>query len=169
MANFLVTGRAGSGKSTVAIELSGRGLEAFDADDIPGLSNWEDISTGDKVTLNNNRYVDIQKLQWIWDRKVLFAFLANLDGAFICGGADNDFSFEDLFAKHFVLDVNPETQIERIETRASNDYGKDPSMFTEILKKQNRHIQKAHARNAIIIDANQPIKAVVDAIAEYLQ
>jgi dephospho-CoA kinase len=38
----LVIGRAGSGKSSVANEIKGRGYNAFDADKVPGLARWED-------------------------------------------------------------------------------------------------------------------------------
>ena len=39
---MLITGRSGSGKSTVYRELRRRGLPAFDTDRVAGLARWVD-------------------------------------------------------------------------------------------------------------------------------
>jgi gluconate kinase len=169
MANYLITGRAASGKSAVADELKRRGVTAFDTDAIAGLSNWKNIKINKVVTVEDNRYVDLATLHWIWDKEVMRTFLRHRDNVFICGGADNDFDFDDLFRIHFVLDVTPAVQIERLQSRTSNDYGKDPGMFPRILEKQRVHIENAKLHSAIIIDAEQPVNAVVDTIMSYVQ
>ena len=169
MANYLITGRAASGKSAVAKELNYRNIKAFDTDAISGLSSWKDIRTNEVVTLKDNRYVNLDTLRWVWDKEVLRTFLRYQDNVFVCGGADNDFTFDDLFHIHFVLNVAPDVQIERLQSRISNDYGKDPAMFPKIIEKQRVHIENAKLHNAILIDAEQPIGAVVDSIMSYLQ
>ena len=169
MANHLITGRAASGKSTVVGELNRRGLTAFDTDAITGLSSWKNILTDETVVLKDSQYVDLSTLQWVWDKNILHTFLRHKDNVFICGGADNDFAFDDLFSIHFVLSVMPAVQIERLRSRTSNDYGKNPGMFPGIIEKQRQHIENAKLHNAIIIDAEQPIHTVVDTIMSYLQ
>ena len=168
MGNYLVTGRAGSGKSTLAEELNRRGRAAFDTDSIDRLSHWEDRKTHTAVTLTDNRFVDLANLEWRWDASVLRSFLQDKDGVFICGGADNDFDFEDLFAAHFVLSTSPETQIKRLSTRTSNDYAQDPAMHADIIEKQRQHVANAKLHDAIVIDAEKPIEFVVNAILSYL-
>jgi dephospho-CoA kinase len=169
MANYIITGRAALGKSAVAKELNSRNIKAFDTDAISELSSWRDIRTNEVVTLKDNRYVDLDTLRWVWDKEVLRTFLHHQDNIFVCGGADNDFTFDDLFHIHFVLNVTPDVQIERLQSRISNDYGKDPDMFPKIIEKQRVHIENAKLHNAIIIDAEQPIGAIVDSIMSYMQ
>ena len=55
---YLVTGRGGAGKSTVAEELKRRGYAAFDGDDLPGLSRSEDAVTGEPVKIDYSKYFD---------------------------------------------------------------------------------------------------------------
>jgi adenylate kinase family enzyme len=161
---YLVTGRAGSGKTTVAAELRRREYAAFDTDTIKGLSGWLNASTGLIDTISDNRFVDLSIYSWVWDPAVLTAFIENNPNAFICGGAENDFKFDHLFKKHFVLSIKPAAQIQRLIDRTTNEYGKDPAMHKRILEKQLEHEKTARLHSAIIIDAEQPIDIVVDAI-----
>lgn len=167
MGKYLITGRAGSGKSAVTEELRARRLPAFDTDKVPGLSSWQDVTTGEKVRLASNSYVDLQKLQWIWDAQVLSRLLEEHADIFICGGADNDLSFNEEFDATFVLDVKPDVQIGRLSSRTNNSYGKDPRMFPVILKDQASHLTKALELGAIAINANTPIEAVVNEILSH--
>ena len=169
MAKYLVTGRAASGKSAVTEELQRRGITVFDTDAITGLSGWRNIKTDEPVLVDDNTYVDLDTLAWVWNKKVLFDFIREKDNLFICCGADNDFDFEAYFDEHFVLAVTPTTQISRLRSRSKNDYGKDFRMFPMIIEKQRVHVENAKLHNAIIINAEQPIKAVVDTIMSHLQ
>lgn len=164
MANYLVTGRAGSGKSSVAAELRARGFETYDTDEIVGLAGWVDVTTKEKVRLTDSTNVDLDRYEWLWDEDILRHFISGKDGVILCGSADNDFVFEDCFAKHFVLNVLPHVQIERLLKRTMNDYGKDPAMHAAILAKQAEHIATARVRGAVIIDASQPVILIADQI-----
>jgi adenylate kinase family enzyme len=161
---MVITGRAGSGKTAVATELKQRGYDAFDTDNIPNLSNWFNVNTGERVTITGNTYVDRSRYSWAWDTATLRQLLDTHDNIFICGGADNDFDFDDWFDRHFVLSIEPELQIEHLQNRTNNDYGKDPRMFHTITEQQAAHISTGRARGAIVIDASKPITAVVDDI-----
>ncbi len=164
MPRYLVTGRAGSGKSTVASELRKRGYAAFDADSIDGLSSWIKRTTGQKVVIEDNTNVDLTQYDWLWDGDILRHFISDKETLFICGGAENDFSFETLFDQHFVLDIDADAQIQRLLSRIENDYGKNPAMHSSIVAKQAAHIADARTHGAIIIDATEPIDEVIDKI-----
>lgn len=163
---YLITGRAGSGKSAVTAELARRGYNAFDTDAVHGLSSWRDKTTKKLVSIKDNSFVDLNSYEWVWDPSVLNDLVSKHNDIFVCGGASNDFEFEDLFDKHFVLSVTPNIQIKRLQTRVNNDYGKDPRMFEAIIYGQALHAKKGEEYGAIIIDANLPIQTVVDTILE---
>ncbi|NCU38417.1 hypothetical protein EOL96_05160 [Candidatus Saccharibacteria bacterium] len=83
---------------------------------------------------------------------------------FVCGGADNDFEFESIFDKHFVLNVSPKVQARRLATRTNNDYGRDPAMHERIIAEQREQVKSGTKHGAIIVDADRPIQNVVDEI-----
>ena len=166
---ILVTGRAGSGKSAVCAELKLRGFPAFDADAVAGLSSWFDTYENKLVAIDARHYVDISRYEWRWSPDILRELLIEHPIIFLCGGADNDFDFEDLFDMHFVLKVSPSVQVKRLLERTNNSYGKNPAMHNAIVKESAKHIQVAAKLGLEIIDADRPIDIVVDEILEKLQ
>jgi len=165
----LVTGRAGSGKSSVCTELKRRGLPAFDADSVPGLSAWFDTYENRVVTIDAKDYVDISRYEWRWSPQILKEFIFEHSILFLCGGADNDFDFEDVFDMHFVLKVSPTIQVKRLVERTNNSYGKNPAMHNAIVKESAQHIQTAVKLGLKIINADMPITTVVDEILEKIR
>lgn len=162
MAKVLVTGRAGSGKTTVVHELLKRGYSAFDTDEVPLLSSWVNKTTGKAVTLEDCSVVDNKLYVWLWSPALLEEFIQGHKNLFICGGADNDYDFDTLFDYHFVLDVSPQIQSERVKHRTNNTYGK--GMIPVVIDDQKNHIAKARQQKSILINADQPIVRVVDDI-----
>lgn len=160
----LVTGRAGSGKTAVATELKRRNYNAFDSDDVPELSSWQDKQTGELAQLVDNSYVDLHRLHWVWNASVLEKLLKNNADVFLCGGADNDLSFYGKFDHHFVLNIEPDLQIKRLQTRTNNNYGSDPRMYDAIVAKEAAHVTQACQLGATALDASQPIEQVVDTL-----
>ncbi len=155
--NYLVTGLPGTGKTTVQEELKSRGYNAVDADESFGFRG--DPSTGRPSS-------DKNQLHWLWDEQKLEHLLSDVSqgGLYICGSASNREMFLDKFAKVFVLRVDDETLKQRILTRTSHDFGKDPIVLARQLANNQGVGGYAQKNGMILIDATQPIEKVVDDI-----
>src|SRR5260370_37751791 len=71
MAAFLVTGNPGSGKTTLAEELSRRGLTAIDSDYVPRLCHYEDdagntYSRAEAPLTSDEEWLSTHR--WVWSR-----------------------------------------------------------------------------------------------------
>jgi adenylate kinase family enzyme len=166
-----ITGVSGSGKSTVRAELSKRGYKVFgvDEDRIAAFYNNE---TG-KIT-DNPRTVQDRSPEWYahhtWkisrERVERLALQGENNLVFLCGDASNDEEVCDLFSRIVALTVDSATLEKRITTRTTNYFGKLPHEYASILEQQKRAGLYYRRLNAILIDATQPIEAVVDEILE---
>lgn len=166
--NILITGRSGSGKSTVCRELQKQDYLAFDGDNVHGLARWVDAKTGVPVSIDSDKVIDKSKVLWAWDTAVLAELLATHDGIILCGSADNDLDFFGLFDKVFVLTLQPEIQRERIVNRTEHNYGKLPEMQERILVEQAAFMKRAAKLGAIKVDATRTPAEIVMAIMEHV-
>lgn len=165
----LVTGRAGSGKSGIHHEFLNREINSVDMDKFPGLSNWVDLETGKKIHgFDASGLVDYTKVAWSWDSNILKGVLKAKKDMFFCGSASNDMEFFGDFDNVFVLDVNPDVQTHRLETRDSL-YGKDPAMQSVILAEQAEFVAQAISLGAIAIKNNDTPTEAVDEILRISQ
>jgi adenylate kinase family enzyme len=168
---YLVIGRAGSGKSSVAGELKERGHNALDADKVQGLARWEDAITGHPTSPEDIAYVDSSRFHWNWQTEKMADLLASEESLFLCGGADNDLSFVPSFDQTFVLDVNPKSQTRRLESvqrNQDNPYATHPDMVPIVLAEQADLVNSAIKLGAVAIDANQPLRKVFDEILSHI-
>jgi broad-specificity NMP kinase len=173
---FLLTGSAGTGKTTICQKLREKGYEAYDTDN-DGLSKWQNIETGYihpkssvkdvertpeflKVHAWNIPRQDIEELHDKSTEKIIF----------LCGVLDNLTDVRDLFDGVFALFVDDETLKHRLDTRTSGDWGKQEHELEHTL--ENHHIVYDRYRElgAKVIDATKPIDLVVeDIVANALQ
>lgn len=117
---ILITGVAGTGKSTISKELKKRGINAIDFSDIPDLCSWRDKTTKKEVKYlppiedrkwfdSNERICDLNKLKNILDKykDIIIAGIAS----------GNQTEYLKFFDKVLLLQCNPETFINRMNNR----------------------------------------------------
>lgn len=164
--NYLIEGVSGAGKTTVATELQRRGYQAIHGD--RELAYQGDPQTGLPIAPKNGAPTAI----WIsdhhiWDVEKVKAYIANRDEAltFFCGGSRNSSKFIDLLDGVFLLDVDAETMNQRIDERVAvdpTDFGGKPD--ERLLIDRLHATKELLPKNAISIDATQPLARVVDDI-----
>jgi len=153
--NYLIEGVSGTGKTSVCRELQRRGYLAINGDN--ELAYQGDPETGEPLDTRMHEH-------HIWGVEKVRALVADRREpvAFFCGGSRNFHKFIDLFDAVFVLDVDFDTLMRRLERRPENEYGGTPA--------QREHIARLHRTredlppNGIPIDATAPLADVVDEI-----
>jgi dephospho-CoA kinase len=130
MKRILIMGISGTGKSTVTAALAAHGYTAIDAD-TPDFSHW---GTPPFLPAELGPPVEPER-DWLWQEDKIAALLAreDTDLLFLSGCAANMVQFLPRF-DHVVLLSAPAALIqERLATRTTNDYGKDPAEAERVL------------------------------------
>lgn len=166
MPAYLITGNPGCGKSTLAAELSRRGLVAVDADD---LAFWED-SAGTPVSQPPDPDGHwLLRHRWVWSRWRIERSLAESCGhgraVFFCGIARNQAEMLDLFEQVFLLVIDDETQLARLAAESP--------VRTEAVRWQirvGRGVFQAQmlAQGAIPLDGTASPKILADSLLAHL-
>jgi dephospho-CoA kinase len=164
-----VTGISGAGKSTVCELLKKSGVEAYDADE-EGYNGYFNTDTGlfDDPTVNDNAHSEAWNSNHSWRMKREkvedLAKNATNKTIYLCGVTANNTEFKDLFSKVIILMIDEDTLHHRIQTRTTNEYGKTPDEWQNILKGY-RDFKEKHVRSGVpVIDATQPVEIVVEEI-----
>lgn len=154
---FQIDGISGTGKTTVAEELSRRGYTALDADEAFGYYGNPETGEPTDVQIQHN---------WIWDIDKVKSLAESSENntIFVCGGAMNQDRARGIFDKRFTLVVDNDTMRHRLMTRTSNDFGKHPDDLARQLEWNQGAVEYAKSIGAIVIDATKPIERVVDDI-----
>ena len=164
----LITGRSGTGKSTICRELLDRGFTALDADRIEGFVGWFDLDTLQKVEVDYTEPIDKSKVGWLWQHQAMKALVAKYRDLILCGSADNQFEFYDYFDKVFVLNLPPEEQTKRILSRTEHDYGKLATMLEQIIIEQATLVEKSQVLGAYVINAQPNPNVICDQILKVI-
>jgi shikimate kinase len=146
---ILVTGMSGTGKSTALAELARRGFEVVDTDE-PGWTDWSDEDGG-----------------YLWREERIAELLArDRDTAlYVTGTVSNQGRFYPQFDAVVLLSAPADVLLGRIESRATNPYGKAAAEREEILANVAEVEPLLRATCTHEIDATQPIEAVVAQLA----
>jgi adenylate kinase family enzyme len=164
--NYLVEGVSGAGKTAVCTELQRRGYQAIHGD-------RELVYRGDPETgLPTAPETGAPTATWmsehqIWDVAKVQALVADQKEAvtFFCGGSRNFAKFIGLFDGVFVLEVDLDTMIRRIDERVAldpTDFGGKPEEREVAVR---LHQTKENIpKDGIVIDATAPLARVVDEI-----
>jgi broad-specificity NMP kinase len=166
---ILVTGQAGSGKSSVAAELVRRGFTAYDTDAMPEVTGFDSLEAGKTPTLEEISHpVDFSRVAWNWRLDKLQELFGSADDVFICAITSNTVENAHLFDRVFVLVPDRETLARRLRERTNNTFGKDPAEAEPVLAHNDVIAAEWRARGGIPIDSARPLEQVVDEILRYV-
>jgi hypothetical protein len=159
----LVFGPSGAGKTYISSALQKSGINAYDSDDIEGLSAWCD-KQGNKISAPATAGEALHDhYSFLWDKRFLETFLKGFTDVYVFGGSGNLFSMLDLFDKTFFLKVEPALQKDRI----LNGSRATPLMdFDEgsIVTWGDWLEQEAKKRSILSIDASLTTKEIFEII-----
>jgi gluconate kinase len=153
--NFLVEGVSGTGKTAVCDELQRRGFHAVHGD--RELAYRGDPVTGDPT-------VDGGHEHHLWDVEAVRALIADRTRpvTYLCGGSRNFHQFVAELDAVFVLEVDADTLVRRLDHRPQDEWGHRPEERQLVLRL--RATREDVPRDGIVIDATAPLSDVVDEI-----
>ncbi|MDB5175689.1 MAG: hypothetical protein JWM81_547 [Candidatus Saccharibacteria bacterium] len=167
MGKYLITGRQGSGKTTLIKFLQEQGYTAFNTDDLPDVTRLQDRQTGEVIDWPEGG-VDWTKYAWNWQEQALKNLLATNDTVFVGGVVSNQADLYDLFDKVFVLIVDAKTLRTRLETHEHQSHHL-PGVIDRILTNHEIKQKLFVEDGGIPISANGTAAEIADAILSQAQ
>jgi broad-specificity NMP kinase len=162
---YLITGVAGTGKSTLAAELRKRGYAAYDTEE--GFSYYADKLTGEPVSRPHEPTQEwYDQHHRIFDEKIVMNLLKKhaAEPLFICSITANQAKFYPQFDKLFLLTAPDEIITHRLGTRTNNYFGRHPLDLQRVIGRHQQFDEELIADGAVVIDSTRPIQAVADEI-----
>lgn len=165
MNNFLITGVAGTGKSTVAKELRQRGYAAYDTEE--GFSYYANKDTGQRVERPHEPTPEwYEKHERVFDERVLMNLLKKhaSEPLFISSITANQAKYYPEFDKIFLLTAPDEVITHRLGTRTNNYFGRHPLDLQRVIGRHQQFDDELKAIGAVVIDSTQPLPKVIEEI-----
>lgn len=163
MKRILITGMSGAGKSTVIRELAARGYQAVDTD-CDAFSEWVTVSS-DAPTPGTPVEAD---RDWVWRTDRMQALLSTVDAdvLFVSGCAPNMGQFLPQFDHVILLSAPAAVIVERLATRTTNAYGKQPAEVARVLDlvETVEPLLRRVANHEI--DTRAPLEAVISTVLQ---
>jgi shikimate kinase len=153
MTRVLITGMSGTGKSTVLDELSARGYRTVDTD----YGEYYELVDGEQL--------------WRADRIEALLRTTPADSGqvlFVQGTTRNQGTFYPWFDHVVLLSAPVEVLIERLTTRTTNPYGKDPAELADTLRYVQTVEPLLRASATLEVVTTIPVRQVADAILEHV-
>jgi dephospho-CoA kinase len=166
---YLITGVAGTGKSTAAKELRRRGYAAYDTEE--GFSYYVDKETGERCAYPKEPTEDwYLKHERVFDENVLNNLFKKHQNEplFISSITANQNKYYPQFAKIFLLSTNDDLITHRLGTRTNNYFGRHPLDLQRVISRHRDFDDELKAAGAVIIDASKPIEQMVDEILSHI-
>lgn len=164
---YLITGVAGTGKSTAAQELRRRGYAAYDTEE--GFSYYADKKTGQRAERPAEPTQEwYEKHHRIFNEKILDNLFKKHqhETLFICSITANQVKYYPRFDKIFLLSAPDDVITHRLGTRTNNYFGRHPLDLQRVIGRHQQFDDELKACGAISIDATKPIGQMVDHILD---
>ena len=162
---ILITGVAGTGKSTMSKNLKEKGFFAMDFSEVQGMCFWQDKNTKEKVD-----WSPIQSREWftnkerICDLEKLKEVLSQHKDIIMSGVASgNQTAYLPFFDKVILLQCNPETFVYRMQTRTA-PYGKTKAEQEEVIEWQKEFDPLILSYGAIPISTEGELNKTIDKV-----
>lgn len=165
MGEYLITGRQGSGKTSVIREIQKRGFTAYNTDDLREVTKLQDKETGELIEWPEEGKVDWTRYAWNWQRPEIERLLASDETVFLGAIVSNQKDFLPLFDKVFILTVDADTLRKRLsnhEHESHHQQGEIERIVADHESKQARML----GENREAIDGTRPIDEIVDDILQ---
>ena len=149
MGKYLITGRQGSGKTTVIKQLQKLGYTAYNTDDLLDVTKLQDKETKETIEWPEGK-VDWSRYAWNWQKPEIEKLLASYEIVFIGAVVSNQVDFYPMFDKVFVITVSVNT----LKTRLENHEHSSHHLPGEIDRITNDHEKK---QASLINEGAEPI------------
>lgn len=163
MGKYFITGRQGSGKTSVIKALQARGVTAYNTDDMPGVTRLQNKETGEVVEWPESGVVDWAKYAWVWQRPEIEKLLASDEVVFLGAIVSEQGQYYPLFDKVFVLTIDAATLRERLEKHEHESHHK-PGEIDRILSDHELKQQRLIKEGVETVDATRSTDEIVDDI-----
>jgi shikimate kinase len=152
---------SGTGKSTLIRELAARGHKAIDTDS-EAWSEWVTLPGGDEQTAERD---------WIWREDRIRWLLAaeDADALFVCGCKSNQGKFYSWFDHVVLLSAPTPLLLERLATRTTNPYGKDPAERDQVLHYIQTVEPLLRGSASLELDTSAPLERVVETLLDLVR
>ncbi len=168
MEKTFITGVSGTGKSTIIEGLQRRGLAAFDIDEVEGACEWRSNIANEKTDYFSGIGKNwLQENSWICDFNLVeqkINSFVSADKVYVAGITTNQLEHLAMFDQIYLLKLESDTLLKRLNARKTNDFASDGEEQKYILEIKAGFEEDMIAQGAIAIDATGVIDEIIDQI-----